>query len=149
MIELMLVVAIIGLLAAIGLPKFGNMVRKTKEARLRGNLGALRSALGIYYADNDSYIPSSTSAVPITYLKFLTFGGKYINEIPRPEVPFHHEPNNFDERVFDIGSPGSSFLCTGLVSLFGYWSNPVHPQYGRVFVLCHDTDWNGRVWSEQ
>lgn len=52
LIELMLVVAIIGLLAAIAVPKFAKMVIKAKEASTRGKLGSVRSALSIYYADN-------------------------------------------------------------------------------------------------
>ncbi|HND64395.1 MAG TPA: prepilin-type N-terminal cleavage/methylation domain-containing protein, partial [Elusimicrobiota bacterium] len=53
LIELMLVVAIIGLLAAIAVPKFANLVIKAKEASTRGKLGTVRSALSIYYADNE------------------------------------------------------------------------------------------------
>ncbi len=43
----MIAVAIIGLLAAIALPKFSNMVVKAKEASIKGKLGALRSAVFI------------------------------------------------------------------------------------------------------
>jgi prepilin-type N-terminal cleavage/methylation domain-containing protein len=48
LIELMLVVAIIGLLAAIALPKFADLVRKAREAALRGKTGAIRSAISNY-----------------------------------------------------------------------------------------------------
>ena len=51
LIELMIVVAIIGLLAAIALPKFANLVTKAREATIKGKLGSLRSALSLYYAD--------------------------------------------------------------------------------------------------
>ncbi|HND63455.1 MAG TPA: prepilin-type N-terminal cleavage/methylation domain-containing protein, partial [Elusimicrobiota bacterium] len=53
LIELMLVVAIIGLLAAIAIPKFANLVVKAKEASVRGKIGSVRSAMSIYYADNE------------------------------------------------------------------------------------------------
>jgi type II secretory pathway pseudopilin PulG len=50
----MLVVAIIGILAAIAIPQFSNMTTKSKEGATKGNLGALRSALQIYFGDNES-----------------------------------------------------------------------------------------------
>ncbi|HNG46017.1 MAG TPA: prepilin-type N-terminal cleavage/methylation domain-containing protein, partial [Elusimicrobiota bacterium] len=59
LIELMLVVAIIGLLAAIAIPKFANLVVKSREAAMKGQLGAIRSALSIYYSDNEGFYPPS------------------------------------------------------------------------------------------
>ncbi len=50
LIELIMVVAIIGILAAIALPKFVDLSRNAKEASARGGLGALRSVLAIEYA---------------------------------------------------------------------------------------------------
>lgn len=57
LIELMLAVAIIGLLSAIAVPKFGNLIDKAREASLKGQLGSLRSALSLYYADNEGIFP--------------------------------------------------------------------------------------------
>jgi type II secretory pathway pseudopilin PulG len=71
----MMVAAIIGLLASIALPKFGNMIRKSREASTLGNLGCIRSALTIYYVDTEGYSPYE--------LATLTEGGKYLSEIPR------------------------------------------------------------------
>ncbi len=47
LIELMLMAAIIGLLVAIAIPKFANLIQKAKEAVLKGQVGAIRSALTI------------------------------------------------------------------------------------------------------
>jgi prepilin-type N-terminal cleavage/methylation domain-containing protein len=47
MIELMIVVAIIGILAAIALPKFADMIEKSREGSTKGNIGALKSANSI------------------------------------------------------------------------------------------------------
>ena len=49
LIELIMVVAIIGILAAIALPKFQDLSRNAKEATARGGLGAFRSVLAIEY----------------------------------------------------------------------------------------------------
>ena len=53
LIELMIVVAIIGILAAVAMPRFADLVRKSNEGACKGSLGAMRSALSIYYADNE------------------------------------------------------------------------------------------------
>ena len=57
LIELMIVVAIIGILAAVAIPKFANMLEKAKEGATKGNLGALKSAISIYYGDNEGDWP--------------------------------------------------------------------------------------------
>ncbi len=57
LIELMIVVAIIGILAAIAIPRFAALIDKAREAGARGNLGALRSAIAIYYGDTKGCWP--------------------------------------------------------------------------------------------
>jgi len=59
LIELMIVVAIIGILAAVAMPRFADLVRKSNEGACKGSLGAIRSALSIYYADNEGMWPAS------------------------------------------------------------------------------------------
>src|ERR1044071_47481 len=59
LIELMIVVAIIGILAAVAIPKFADLVTKSKEASIKGNLGAVRSALSIYYGDQEGKYPTN------------------------------------------------------------------------------------------
>ena len=72
LIELMIVVAIIGILSAIAVPKFGNLVRKAKEAAVKGGLGALRSAISIYYADTEGTFPQDTTAQNLSSLTIAT-----------------------------------------------------------------------------
>jgi prepilin-type N-terminal cleavage/methylation domain-containing protein len=57
LIELMIVVAIIGVLAAIAIPTFSNLVGKSQEGSTKSNLGSIRSALAIYYGDNEGLYP--------------------------------------------------------------------------------------------
>ena len=59
LIELMIVVAIIGILAAVAMPRFADLVRKSNEGACKGTLGAIRSALSIYYADNEGIWPTT------------------------------------------------------------------------------------------
>ena len=58
LIELMIVVAIIGILAAIAIPKFAQMLEKSREGATKGNLGAIRSAVSIYYGDKEGVWPN-------------------------------------------------------------------------------------------
>lgn len=55
LIELMIVVAIIGILAAIAIPKFVELLCKSKDGAMAGDLGALRSAIVSYYAEADIF----------------------------------------------------------------------------------------------
>ncbi len=71
LIELMIVVAIIGILAAVAIPKFADLVTKSKEAAVKGNLGAVRSAISIYYGDMEGIQPGDV-------FQGLTAGGRYM-----------------------------------------------------------------------
>jgi prepilin-type N-terminal cleavage/methylation domain-containing protein len=59
LIELMIVVAIIGILAAVAIPKFAQMLEKAREGATKGNVGAIKSAVSIYYGDNTGAFPQS------------------------------------------------------------------------------------------
>lgn len=50
LIELVMVIVIIGILAAVAIPRFANLRRDAQQAACDGNLGALRGALSAYYA---------------------------------------------------------------------------------------------------
>ena len=63
LVELMIVVAIIGILAAIAIPNFLNFRLKAKASEAKSNLGAIRSTEVAYYAEwsmwvgNQNYTP--------------------------------------------------------------------------------------------
>src|ERR1700733_7037164 len=80
LIELMIVVAIIGILAAIAIPKFSQLITKSNEANTKGNLGAMRSALSIYYGDMEGWYPTDN-------LTTLTLSGRYMTTIPVAKLP--------------------------------------------------------------
>ncbi|WP_169309183.1 prepilin-type N-terminal cleavage/methylation domain-containing protein [Desulforhopalus sp. IMCC35007] len=55
LIELMIVVAIIGILAAIAIPNFLTYQLKSKTAEAKTNLGAIKTSQQSYRAENDFY----------------------------------------------------------------------------------------------
>jgi prepilin-type N-terminal cleavage/methylation domain-containing protein len=59
LIELMIVVAIIGILAAIAIPRFAQMLEKSKEGATKGNIGAMKSASEIYYGNWQGVWPTT------------------------------------------------------------------------------------------
>ena len=56
LIELMIVVAIIGILAAIAIPNFVKFQCRSKQSEAKGNLKALYVSEESYRAENDTYI---------------------------------------------------------------------------------------------
>src|ERR1019366_8534340 len=85
LIELMIVVAIIGILAAIAIPQFANLVSKSQEGRTKANLGTIRSALSIYYGDSEGWYPVGSGAG--LGLGALSVSGRYLNKIPNADLP--------------------------------------------------------------
>jgi prepilin-type N-terminal cleavage/methylation domain-containing protein len=80
LIELMIVVAIIGILAAIAIPKFADLIAKSKDGATKGALSSVRGAIQIYYGDNEGWFPAGLTAN--NPLSVLTNNSKYINEMP-------------------------------------------------------------------
>ncbi len=62
LIELLIVVVIIGILAAIAIPKFANTKEKAYVAAMKADLKNLSSAEEAYFADNQTYTTSLTTA---------------------------------------------------------------------------------------
>ncbi len=56
LVELMIVVAIIGILAAIAIPNFLTMQLRAKRAEVPGNVNGIKTAEIAYDASNDGYI---------------------------------------------------------------------------------------------
>ena len=100
LIELMIVVAIIGILAAVAIPKFANLIRQANEASCKGNLGAIRSALSIYYGSNEGIYPSTIGALVPNYMA----------EIPNAKcgAPGYGSANTEDDETDGTVSYGSS-----------------------------------------
>jgi prepilin-type N-terminal cleavage/methylation domain-containing protein len=93
LIELMIVVAIIGILAAVAIPKFAEMLRKSKEGASKGSLTNLRSALTIYISDNEGITPMTYCATADYTAATLTavMTPKYMEAIPTAKLGTYHQ----------------------------------------------------------
>lgn len=88
LIELLIVVAIIGILAAIAVPNFLNAQTRAKVTRTWADLKVLTQALEQYRLDKNSYVPDfdgigqSQSGSEIDTYKQLTTPAAYMSSIP-------------------------------------------------------------------
>ena len=74
LIELMIVVAIIGILAAIAIPNFLKYQAKSKQSEAKMNLGSMGTSAESYHAENDSYKPASEAGTNATGTNPLGWG---------------------------------------------------------------------------
>ncbi len=80
LIELLIVVAIIGILAAIAVPNFLNAQMRAKVARAEAELKTIKSAMEMYRLDNNQYLRRDVInrndelallTTPIAYISFI------------------------------------------------------------------------------
>ncbi|MDP1635461.1 MAG: prepilin-type N-terminal cleavage/methylation domain-containing protein, partial [Gallionellaceae bacterium] len=62
LIELMIVVAIIGILAAVAIPAYQDYVVKAKLSKVQSTLDPIKMALAMYYQENGSFPDASAIA---------------------------------------------------------------------------------------
>lgn len=55
LVELMVVIAIIGILAAIAIPKFTDATKNAQVAKIQGDLSTIDSAIAMYYASEAAW----------------------------------------------------------------------------------------------
>jgi len=71
LVEIILVIIIIGILAAIIVPKFAGQNDKAKIATTKANLQSLRSAVRLFQSDNDGTAPSALSDLVPDYIRAI------------------------------------------------------------------------------
>ncbi len=69
--EVLVVLAIVGLLAGLAVPMMSGSVQKARETTLRTNLTTLRTVIDEYYADHLSYPETLDALVEEGYLRAL------------------------------------------------------------------------------
>ncbi len=69
LLELIVVIALIGILASIALPNLVNMPRRADEAVLKTNLRTLREVIDQHFGDKGYYPPSLEALVDEGYLR--------------------------------------------------------------------------------
>jgi prepilin-type N-terminal cleavage/methylation domain-containing protein len=98
LVELMIVVAILGILAAIVIPEFQDHSLKAKESAIKDNLRLLRQAIERYadrYGIAPGYLNNNPSETPsaIRFHVQVIQSGEYLSDMP--ENPFNGRINLF------------------------------------------------------
>lgn len=73
LLELIIVVAMIGILASIAMPALKDMPRRAKESVLKTNLRTLREVIDQFYGDKGRYPASLDELVETKYLRQVPF----------------------------------------------------------------------------
>ena len=125
LLEMIIVVAIIGILAAIAMPKLKDMPMRANEVVLKNNLRTIRDVLDQFYGDKGHY-PSSLEtlvkdgylrAIPIDPITKRSDTWVLVREEADPDHPPEESADSGDDNtpgIVDVhsGSPRTSFAGT-------------------------------------
>jgi general secretion pathway protein G len=131
LVEMMVVVAMIGILATIAMPKLAYAYQKAREGSAKGNLGALRGALSVYHADTEGQWPAD--------LATLALNAKYITAVPAARGVSPH-PDSSAALLAAAPDDAGGWVYNGI---------PGDAGQGQVRINCTHADTAGRVWSDQ
>jgi prepilin-type N-terminal cleavage/methylation domain-containing protein len=130
LIELMIAASIISLLIAVAIPRISGTIRLANEASTKAKLGSIRTALSIYYADNDGAYPSDLDPL-------MRPGSKYLARVLPLYTGAHGERNSVQ-----YSSARSGDSDTGA---WGYVNSG--SETGTVWVDCSHTDSKNHIWN--
>ena len=86
LIELMIVVAIIGILAAIAIPLYANIQSRARVAKVQADLRALASSVSMYQAHTGS-LPTTLTELTVNVSNNLGLtAGPFMASVPTPPV---------------------------------------------------------------
>jgi general secretion pathway protein G len=112
LVELLIVISLISILAAMGLVQYRNSVTSTKEGVLKTDLFRMRDAIDQYYADKGKYPSALDSLVSEGYMRKIPEDPITKSSDTWTTVPAEPDPNNpsAEPGVYDVksGAPGTA-----------------------------------------
>lgn len=169
LIELLIVVAIIGILAAIAVPNFLNAQIRAKVSRVKADQQSYGTAMEAYQIDNNNYpMERDCGCTYIQYLRALTTPVSYLTNIKLPD-PFGQPPSKFATGCPEWAGTYHYVNYTGVWGpcVYGNWAKQYkaytimsygpdkHQNGAEHFIRCYhlptscapDTPINGNPWN--
>lgn len=103
LIELLIVVAIIGIIAAIAIPNLLSAIQRAKQKRAMGEVNSLATALQSYATDTNIY--PTQAADPVASIS-ADITPDYIKVVPNPDPwnnPYYYQGNTSNYAVASFG----------------------------------------------
>ena len=117
LIELMTVMAVIGLLAALGIPRYRDMKRRGYSANVMSDFNTVRVAAYTYFADNATYPPDGGSGTPPAVLvPYLPQGFSFSGEHYTLDYDVWPSPLNPSQLVVGITVTSSDQALVNMVA---------------------------------
>lgn len=135
LIELMVVVAVIAILAAMVIPAAADAIRSSIEARTKADLNTVRVAIKAYYTDFGTY--------PTDHLGDLIDKG-YLRG---PQLPMIWEPPYHAEGNGVCTGPPTQDTLDACTDAYVYDNDPNSGTFGTLILSCIHKDLRGNVWS--
>ncbi len=112
LIELMIVVAIIGILAAIAIPLYANIQSRARIARAQADARTLVSAVSMYSATFGNLPGNLTDLTAATTISGVT-GGPFMKNIPTPPIGWTgYTYNSAADGTYTITAAGDGTTVT-------------------------------------
>jgi general secretion pathway protein G len=115
LVELLIVISLISILAAMGLVQYKNSVLSSREAVLRTDLFRMRDAIDQYYADKGKYPSALDSLVSEGYMRKVPEDPMTKSSDSWQTVPAEPDPNNpsAEPGIYDVKSGAQGTALDG------------------------------------
>jgi general secretion pathway protein G len=115
LVELLIVISLISILAAMGLVQYKNSVISSREAVLRTDLFRMRDAIDQYYADKGKYPSALDSLVSDGYMRKVPEDPITKSSDTWVTVPAEPDPNNpsAEPGIYDVKSGAQGAALDG------------------------------------